>query len=155
MVGEAVIPDLDDSEIESMEPHGTRCVVRAGDYLYRAGDTGYDFYVVLSGSIEIVLEVDGDEQVIVTHGPGKFLGELNLLTGLRVFVSARVAEDGEVLAIPVEELRRIIATEPQLSDKILATFMTMLWKCMGACSSLRLPFDLARSTQGSRVVDPP
>jgi thioredoxin reductase (NADPH) len=123
MVGEAVIPDLDDSEIESMEPHGTRCVVRAGDYLYRAGDTGYDFYVVLSGSIEIVLEVDGDEQVIVTHGPGKFLGELNLLTGLRVFVSARVAEDGEVLAIPVEELRRIIATEPQLSDKILATFM--------------------------------
>ncbi|HUE60164.1 MAG TPA: FAD-dependent oxidoreductase, partial [Acidimicrobiales bacterium] len=51
------------------------------------------------------------------------LGELNLLTGLRVFVSARVTEAGEVLAVPVEALRRIIATHPQLSDKILATFM--------------------------------
>jgi thioredoxin reductase (NADPH) len=125
MVDEGLFPDLDDSEIESMEPHGTRRPVRAGDYLYRAGDVGYDFYVVLSGSIEIILDVDvdGDEQVIVTHGPGRFLGELNLLTGLRVFVSARVAESGEVLAIPGEEFRRIIATEPQLSDKILATFM--------------------------------
>jgi thioredoxin reductase (NADPH) len=123
MVDEALIPDLDESEIAYLESYGTRRVVQAGDYLYRAGDTGYDFYVLLSGSIEIVLPVDGDEEVIVTHGPGRFLGELNLLTGLRVFVSARVAEGGEVLAIPVEELRRIVATERQLSDKILATFM--------------------------------
>jgi thioredoxin reductase (NADPH) len=123
MVDEALIPDLHDSDIERMEPYGTRRVVRAGEYLYRAGDTGYDFYVVLSGSVEIILDVDGEEQVIITHGPGRFLGELNLLTGLRVFVSARVAQGGEVLAIPVEEFRRIIATEPQLSDTILATFM--------------------------------
>jgi thioredoxin reductase (NADPH) len=123
MVDEALIPGLDDSEIEYMESYGTRRMVHAGDYLYRAGDAAYDFYVVLSGSVEIVLDVDGNEQVIVTHGPGRFLGELNLLTGLRVFVSARVAHDGEVLAIPVEEFRRIIATQPQLSEKILATFM--------------------------------
>jgi thioredoxin reductase (NADPH) len=123
MADEELIPELDDSEIEYMESYGTRRIVHAGDYLYRAGDIGYDFYVVLSGTIDIVLEVDGNEQVIVTHGPGRFLGELNLLTGLRVFVSARVAGDGEVLAIPVEEFRRIIATQPQLSEKILATFM--------------------------------
>ena len=123
MVDEELIPELDDSEIAYMESYGTRRVVHAGEYLYRAGDTGYDFYVVLSGSVEIVLDVDGNEQVIVTHGPGRFLGELNLLTGLRVFVSARVTGDGEVLAIPVEEFRRIIATQPQLSEKILATFM--------------------------------
>jgi thioredoxin reductase (NADPH) len=34
-----------------------------------------------------------------------------------------VAEAGEVLVVPAQTLRRIIATEPQLSDKILATFM--------------------------------
>ena len=124
MIDPAALLDLDRSELAELEPHGTHRVVRAGEYLYRAGDSGYDFYVVLSGSIEIVLDVDGEERVIVTHGAGRFLGELNLLTGLRVFVSARVAEDAELLAIPVEEFRRIIATHPQLSDKILATFMT-------------------------------
>jgi thioredoxin reductase (NADPH) len=117
------IPTFDDSEIAFLEPLGTRRTVQPGEYLYRAGDTGYDFYVVLSGRIEIVIRTDGEERLITTHGPGRFLGELNMLTGLRVFVDARVAEAGEVLGVPVETLRRIIATQPKLSDKILAAFM--------------------------------
>ena len=117
------IPTLDASERALLEPLGTRQQVDAGYYLYRAGDAGYDFYVVISGQVEILLDADDGERVIATHGPGRFLGELNLLTGLRVFLSARMTEPGEVLAVPVESLRRIIATEPQLSDKILATFM--------------------------------
>jgi thioredoxin reductase (NADPH) len=117
------IPTFDTSEIAFLEPLGTRRLVQAGDYLYRAGDVGYDFYVVLSGRVEILITTDGEERLIIAHGAGRFLGELNLLTGLRVFVDARVAEAGEVLAIPVDALRRIIATQPQLSDKILATFM--------------------------------
>jgi thioredoxin reductase (NADPH) len=116
-------PDLDDAEIALLEARGTRRRVQAGEYLYRAGDTGYDFYVVLSGGVEIVLHVDGEERLIIAHGPGRFLGELNLLTGLRVFVSARVAQSGELLVVPVEELRRILAMEETLSDKILTTFM--------------------------------
>jgi thioredoxin reductase (NADPH) len=123
MTDTSPIPDFDASEYAVLESRGTHRAVRAGEYLYRAGDTGYDFCVVLSGLVEIVLEVDGEERVIVRHGPGRFLGELNLLTGLRVFVSARVAENGELLVVPAEELRRILATQEQLSDKILATFM--------------------------------
>jgi thioredoxin reductase (NADPH) len=120
---DASTPIFDQSEVAFLEPLGTRRRVAVGDYLYRAGDTGYDFYVVVSGRVEILIDTDGEERLIVTHGPGRFLGELNLLTGLRVFVNARVVEAGEVLAIPVDTLRRIIATQPQLSDKILAAFM--------------------------------
>ena len=116
-------PILDTDELALLEPLGARHGVDAGDYLYRAGQVGYDFYVVLSGRVEILLDADGEDRLITSHGPGKFLGELNLLTGLRVFLSARVAESGEVLAVPVKSFRRIIATEPQLSDKILAAFM--------------------------------
>ena len=69
----------------------------AGDYLYREGDPTYDFFVVVSGAVDIVVHSDGEERVIARHGAGRFLGELNLLTGLRVFVSARVVEPGEVI----------------------------------------------------------
>jgi thioredoxin reductase (NADPH) len=117
------LPTFDASELSFLEQLGTRCSVRSGDYLYRAGDANYDFYIVLSGRVEILLNTDGEEQLVATHGPGRFLGELNLLTGLRVFVDARVVEPGEVLAVPVETLRRIIANQPQLSDKVLAAFM--------------------------------
>jgi len=119
-----VIPTLDEAELAILEPLGTRRAIGAGDYLYRAGDTKYDFFVVLVGLVEIAVESDGEERVVASHGAGRFLGELNMLTGSRVFLSARMAEAGEVLAVPVEQLRMVIATQPNLSDKILTTFMS-------------------------------
>ena len=120
---EGSFPTLDTAELALLEPFGRRQEVEAGDYLYRAGDVGYDFFVVLSGRVEIVLDAEGERRLITTHGPGKFLGELNLLTGQRVFLSSRVVESGDVLAVPVESFRKIIATQPHLSDKILTAFM--------------------------------
>lgn len=114
---------LDESEIASLEPLGSHRTTAVGDYLYREGDSTYDFYIVLSGIIEIVTQVDGQEAPVAVHGKGRFLGELNLLTGLRVFVSARVVEPGEVLALDAASLRQVLATRPALSDKILTAFM--------------------------------
>jgi len=91
-----------------------------GDYLYREGDASYDFHVVISGAVDIVVHSDGEERVITRHGAGRFLGELNLLTGMRVFVSARVVEPGEVIAVPRAALQHVIATNPRLGDAIEA-----------------------------------
>src|SRR5947208_2091408 len=120
---DTAFPTLDDVELSVLDGLGTRRAIAAGDHLYRAGDTTYDFYVVLSGAVDIILDTDGDEQVVATHGPGKFLGELNMVTGTRVLLSARVAEPGEVIAIPPEALRHLIATQARLGDTILAAFM--------------------------------
>ena len=118
----SAFPFLDPSEVAIFEAIGTRRHVTAGEYLYREGDPEYDFWIVVSGAVDIVVD-DADDRVITTHRAGQFLGELNLLTGVRAFVSARVAEPGEVLAVPADVLRRVVATEPALSDKILAAFM--------------------------------
>ena len=116
-------PVLGEAELAVLEPLGTRRQVEAGEYLYREGDAAYDFYVVLSGLVDITIKADGEDRLIVTHGAGRFLGELNLLTGSRVFLSARMTEPGEVLAVPVDALRRVLTTQPGLSDEILAAFM--------------------------------
>src|SRR4029077_14553787 len=111
----------------------------AGEYLYREGDPEYEFYVVLSGAVEIVVRSEGAERVIARHPAGRFLGELNLLTGQRVFVSARVAEAGEVLVVAREALRRLIATDASLSDKILAAFLARRAILLtGASSAIRV-----------------
>jgi len=124
VISDSEIPTLDPSEIAVFETLGTRRRVEPGDYLYREGDSAYDFYILLSGAVDVLVGVgSADERCITRHGPGRFMGELNLLSGLRVFVSARVVEPGEVLVVPVGALRRVIATLPALSDKILATFM--------------------------------
>jgi thioredoxin reductase (NADPH) len=119
----AVTIGLTEAQITELATFGTRRAVAAGEYLYREGDASYDFYVVLSGVVEIVVDADGEQRVIARHSTGRFLGELNLLTGLRVFVSARVVEAGEVLVVPAAALREVIAGRPALSDVILAAFL--------------------------------
>ena len=80
------------------------------------------WYVVFNGSRSHsslgAFASQRSSQVIARHGAGRFLDELNLLTRQRVFVSARVAEPGEVIAVPRNALRRLIATDARLSDKV-------------------------------------
>ena len=135
----AAFPQLSDANLAALERLGVRRAVAAGEYLYREGDASYDFYVVLSGAVEIFVKSEGQERIIARHGAGRFLGELNLLTGQRVFVSARVAEAGEVIAVRRDALRRLIATDASLSDKILAAFLARRAILMsGAASAIRV-----------------
>ncbi len=116
-------PTLDASDIALIAELGVRRRVSEGEYLYREGDVTYDFFVLVNAEVDIVLSVDGRENVIASHGPGRFLGELNMLSGLRVFVSARVVKAGEVVVVPRDRLHQLMATKPQLGDVILAAFV--------------------------------
>ncbi len=116
-------PTLDAADMELVTQLGDRRQVHQGEYLYREGDVSYDFFVLVSAEVEIVVRVDGGERAILRHGPGRFLGELNMLSGLRVFVSARVVTPGEVVVVPRDRLRQLMATKPRLGDTILAAFV--------------------------------
>lgn len=50
-----VFPTLDDSELAALDTLGTRLLVTVSEYLHREGDATYDFYVILSGAVEIVV----------------------------------------------------------------------------------------------------
>src|ERR1051326_8644738 len=115
-------PLLDDDDLAELDKLGTRRSVKVGDYLYQQGDPTYDFFAIVSGEVEIVLASGGSEKLIRRPGPRTFLGELALLTGLRVLVSARVVEPGEVIQVPRAALRHLIATNPTLGDTILGAF---------------------------------
>ena len=58
---------LNDAELTALERLGVRRAVSAGEYLYREGDPGYDFYVVLAGAVEIVVNAEGGDRVIARH----------------------------------------------------------------------------------------
>ncbi|HXW38397.1 MAG TPA: FAD-dependent oxidoreductase [Acidimicrobiales bacterium] len=137
--GYDTFPVLTGADLAAIEQLGERRRTAPGEYLYREGDLN-DFFVVVSGEVEILTRTaDGGEQVIATQGAGRFLGELNLLSGLRVFVSARVVEAGEVLVVPRPLVQQLIATRPGLGDTILGAFIARRADLMeGAASSLRV-----------------
>ena len=84
MAFDDVFPILTDTDLRLLESFGTRRRVSIGDVLFRAGDDTYEFFAIVSGTVQIINEADAVDDVVIEHGPGRFLGEINLLTGQRV-----------------------------------------------------------------------
>jgi thioredoxin reductase (NADPH) len=112
-------PRLTPEQIAALSAHGERRPTREGEVLYREGERVDDLIVILAGVVALVEGYGGHERVIGVHGPGRFLGEVNLLTGQVAFASAVAREAGEILAVPVERLRSVINGDPALEDLIL------------------------------------
>lgn len=139
MTGDEAFPQLEEADVAVIGALGTRRRVVKGEYLYHAGDLTYDFYVMVTAEVDIVVRVDDSRHVVAHHGPGRFLGELNMLTGMRVFVSALVTRSGDLIAVPRDRLRQLMATSPQLGDTILAAFIARRAVLMeGAASTIRV-----------------
>ena len=132
-------PELSDEQLEVFTRVGTRRPVEPGDVLFRAGDRDYDLVVVLAGRVAIV-DAAGtpDERVIVEHGPRRFVGELNLITGQAVYLSAVARQAGEVVLVPASALREVLAQEPTLSEIVMRAFLLRRAILLGARVGLRV-----------------
>lgn len=118
-------PTLTSDQLDRLSDFGDVHEVGAGEPLFLEGQRYYGLVVVLDGSAEIVY-VDhpgGAETVVVTHGPGRFLGELSLLTGQRAVVHGRMASDGRVLRLDQDAFRRLLASDPEIADIVFAAFV--------------------------------
>lgn len=112
-------PRLTDEQIAALVEVGRRRQVELGDVLYREGDGSCDFFVILSGKVQVLEESNDGAVVVGVHGPGRFLGELGLVTGQATWLTAVVCERGEVLAVPQVRLRQLVMQDKVLGDLIL------------------------------------
>src|SRR3954453_12016202 len=120
MVAALDSPPLSSSQLELLAGVGEERAAGVGDVLYRVGDHGYPFIAILEGEVAIV---DAAGQEIVRHGPSRFLGELNLLSGQSVFVAAVVTDALRYIAVDRDVLRDLLFEDGPLSDLVLSTFI--------------------------------
>ena len=122
---DGAFPDLTPSQLERIRAISTTQVVGPGDILFQVGDRDYDFMFVESGEVEIVRTAtpDSPEEVIVTHGAGRFMGEWNMLSGQAAFLTARVSAAGRILRVPREDFRHLMDRDAELSDLIMRAFL--------------------------------
>src|SRR2546421_10700368 len=113
-------PMLSASQLARLAALGEERTANAGDVLYRVGDQSYPFIVILDGEVAI-LDPAGNE--IVRHGPSNFLGELNILSGQTVFVTAVATRPLRYMAVDRDALRSLLFEDGLLSDLVLATFI--------------------------------
>jgi thioredoxin reductase (NADPH) len=111
-------PTLDATDFASLRPLAVPCSFDDGQMVFRAGDSDLDLFVVESGSIEILNPSD-DNRHVVTHGPGQFAGDIDLLTRRPVIVNAIARGPTRLLRVTGARLREILNKVPRLSEKLL------------------------------------
>jgi thioredoxin reductase (NADPH) len=132
-------PRLTKEQIEALLPRGERRQIAPGDVLFREGEESNELFVILEGQVAIVERYGRpDERVLSVHGPGRFLGESNLLTGQASFVTAVATEPGEVLVLSADVVRDLAADDERFGDLLLRTCMIRRSLLIGLGAGLRI-----------------
>lgn len=118
-------PRLNDEQILLLSQHGERKTLAEGTTLFCAGDRDCGVFVVLDGKVRVVQEEGpgGEARVIAVHGRGRFVGDLSMLTGQAVYVTAVAQTDVEVLEVLNDGLKEAVTQDQALGDLILRAFM--------------------------------
>jgi thioredoxin reductase (NADPH) len=120
---DGAFPRLSDEQRGRLRQLGRLRKVEQGEILFAAGDESSDFFVIESGAVTIVQGLGKENRVIAVHHQHRFLGELGLLTGQRLYLTGVVRDAGQVIQVPLDELRQIVTEDKTLSDLILGAFM--------------------------------
>jgi thioredoxin reductase (NADPH) len=120
---DVAFPLLAERDLKALEARGRLRQVRAGEILFAEGDRNFCFFVVREGSIEILDNSRDTPRIVAVHQPGHFTGDVDMLTGRAALVTARMAEDGTVLALSAAELRRAVDELPEVGETIVKAFL--------------------------------
>jgi thioredoxin reductase (NADPH) len=113
-------PLLSSADIERVRRFGTPRRFSPGQMLVRTGETGHGLTLILAGEVDVTQHVEGGEsQLIVTHRPGAFLGELAQLSGGSALVDAEAVGEVEGLVIPPDRLRALLIGEAEIGERIM------------------------------------
>lgn len=112
-------PEFGEEGRRLLESVGQVIRPQPGEVLWEAGDA-YDLYVVLTGGVCLLDR--RDDRVVFVVEAGDFVGELGMLMGQPAFLAGAAMAESTLLRVPIEDLRRLVATSVELGDVVLSAF---------------------------------
>jgi CRP/FNR family transcriptional regulator len=119
--------DLEEGELERFSQVAVPRSFPAGTRVFHEGDDSDACYIVKQGSFRVTREhSDGRAITLATLGPGEIFGELAMLDGDQRSASAEALTEGELLALPANDVRALLARHPEISLKLVAGLVRRL-----------------------------
>ena len=120
LVADSGSPVLSAHQLATLAEHGEERTAAVGETLFEVGDERYPFIAIIEGEAA-VLDPAGRE--IIRHGASGFLGEISLLSGQTVFLTAVATRPMRYIAVAREALLPLLADDAAMADLLLSTFM--------------------------------
>jgi len=100
--------------------------ISKGRRIFNEGETGDYAYIVETGEIGIVKEIDGTEVELTSLHPGEIFGEVAVLDGRERMATAVALQDSSLIVVTPETLEKRIEGADKFVRTLLSIFMTNL-----------------------------
>ncbi|MEW6088884.1 MAG: sigma 54-interacting transcriptional regulator [bacterium] len=124
LAGTPLFHKLRREELELIVSATEELVIKKGDYVYRQGEMGHAFYVIVSGKVDLIVKHDDGGISTMGHlSAGDHFGEISLLTGSPRSRSVKASEDLVLLSLEKIAFDDILLEHPRihrLLDEALA-----------------------------------
>ena len=95
--------------------------LKPGDVLFREGEVGEHFYIVINGELEILLGTGTEDELILNIiGPGEYMGEMSLIVpGGERTATARAKGDVTLFVMSRGEFNALLEQHPMLVQSMV------------------------------------
>jgi CRP-like cAMP-binding protein len=109
--------NLSKRELQQVARIADELDIRAGKVLIREGERGREFFVIISGEVEVRRK----GRKMATLGPGSFVGEMALLSKIPRVATVTAITPLDTLVITDRAFVELLETTPALSVKVART----------------------------------
>src|SRR5262245_50734724 len=99
---------------------------KAGDVVFRDGETGEEMYIVNSGAVEVIKEVEGRRTVLSRLEKGDFFGEMAILEALPRSATVDVVEDAVLIRINKATFETLLKSNIEIAIRMLRKYSIRL-----------------------------
>lgn len=113
----------------------------SGHVVFKEGDIGDSFYLIIEGKVRVTKTVDGDKiEDVATLKSGDYFGEMALLDGEPRSASVVAIEPTKVLEVKNSQFIKMIMDDDNFARKVLWAFCTTFARRLRATNSLLSEF---------------
>jgi CPA2 family monovalent cation:H+ antiporter-2 len=109
-----IFSSLSQEDLEEIAERSIKVYVRKGIQLLKKGESGFEFFVLLDGTAEVM--VDGE--VIATLGPGSVFGEAALMGGGKRNADVVATSHLTLATMMVWDFREMTESHPGISERL-------------------------------------
>lgn len=110
---------LPPAALDSLANSIGRRQIAAGATLFHQGEPGLECFVILSGTLEVITFVNGDELRLDIYKPGEIIGEMALLDRSPRSATVRALTDADLLVLDEAAFKMLLAANPDLAMGLL------------------------------------
>jgi CRP-like cAMP-binding protein len=97
-----------------------------GETVLNQGEAGDEFFIVVAGEVAVVVERARGMTEISRLGPGKFFGEMSLMTGEPRAATVRATAEAELIVVSREAFEEILLPNRHLLEQVTETLARRL-----------------------------